>query len=117
MNKTEQLFENQLMLRLMAKEIIAYYFEPCIFVLSPAIKGGRKAVTYKPDFMIVHHSYIEIAEVKAISKPEQKKKWTSMRDDARVKINVASNKFPHFKWRIYSRVGNTQHFEIEEVNP
>lgn len=29
------------------------------------------------------------------------KQWTSMRDDARAKINIAAAQFPWFQWSVY----------------
>jgi len=29
------------------------------------------------------------------------KQWTSMRDDARAKINIAAAQFPWFRWSVY----------------
>ncbi len=109
MNDTERKFADRLHMLQLAGEIKAYMFEPQKFNLTHNVEGGHNAVTYTPDFMIVHHDRFEYVDVKAKGKPDlgytelgkKKKQWTSMRDDARVKINMAAEIFPWYEWSVY----------------
>ena len=96
MNKTEVRYVNEVLTpELYAKEILAWKFEPLKFILSMNVKGKRNSVTYKPDFLVVHFDRFEFVEVKA-----KRGDWTSMRDDARVKINVCAELFPWFEFNV-----------------
>ncbi len=111
MNSTEQQFAWQLELCKRAGEILDYRFEPMKFILAGNVEGGRNAVTYTPDFMIVHRDHFEFVDVKARGKARRAvvaksgkvrtTQWSSMRDDARAKINIAASQFPWFQWSVY----------------
>jgi len=110
MNKPEAAFGWQLEILKRASEIIDYKFEPMKFILAGNLEGGHNAVTYTPDFMIVYPDHFEFVDVKAKRKHKtlvsksgkvRKKQWSSMRDDARAKINIAAAQFPWFKWSVY----------------
>lgn len=112
MNKTETEFSWMLWGLKQSCEIIDYKFEPMKFILSRNVEGARNAVTYTPDFMIVYPERFEFVDVKAkgklkavISKSGKpmKKPWSSMRDDARAKINIAAELFPWFRWAVWYR--------------
>jgi len=96
MNKTESAFAQYCELLKRAGEIFDYRFEPMKFMLAGNIEGKHNAVTYLPDFLIVYSDHFELAETKA-----KNKDWTSMKDDARCKINIAAELFPWFRWTIY----------------
>ena len=95
MNKTERLFADFCEMRKHLKEIVDWVYEPCRLILSPNISGKRNAVSYLPDFMIVYRDHFEFVEIKA-----KRGDWTSMRDDARVKVNIAAARFPWFKFTV-----------------
>lgn len=96
MNKTEGAFAQYLDLLIKAKEIVDYRFEPFRFILAHNVVDKRNAVTYLPDFLIVHPDHFELVDTKV-----KRKDWSSMRDDARVKINIAAEFFPWFRWSVY----------------
>jgi hypothetical protein len=110
MNDTERKFADRLFLLKCAGEIIDYRFEPVKFMLIGNIEGGHNAVTYTPDFMIVHPDHFEYVDVKARGKLKsvttksgklRKKQWSSMEDDARVKINIVAGLHPWYEWSVY----------------
>ncbi len=109
MNDTERKFADHLYMLQLAGEIKAYMFEPQKFTLVRNVEGGHNAVTYTPDFMIVHDGHFEYVDVKAKGKPnpgytetgKKKRQWTSMRDDARVKMNMAAEIFKWYEWSVY----------------
>lgn len=77
MNGAEQAYSLLLSRRREAGEISEYFFEPVKLKLG-------KACFYSPDFMVIRSDgRIEMHEVKGF--------W---RDDARVKIKAAADKFP-----------------------
>lgn len=77
MNKTEEEYAEILEQNRLAGEIQAWHFESVRLVLAPKL-------TYTPDFMVVNKdSEIEMHEVKGF--------W---RDDAKVKVKLANDKFP-----------------------
>lgn len=77
MNRTETRYADHLETRKRADEIIAYWFEP----MSLRLAAGT---FYRPDFMVMlADGLIEVHEVKGY--------W---REDARIKIKVASEHFP-----------------------
>jgi hypothetical protein len=82
MNKTEAAYAKDLELRRLAREIVLWRFEP--FKLRLAGK-----TFYTPDFeVMLPNGQIEFHEVKGGF-------W---RDDARVKIKVAAETFPEFRF-------------------
>jgi hypothetical protein len=95
MNKTERKFADNCEIQKYIKKIIDYRYEPCRLILSPNVKGGRNAVSYLPDFLVIYATHFEFVEVKAKSG-----KWSSMRDDARSKINIAASMFPWFQFTV-----------------
>jgi len=81
LNKTEEAYRAHLDKRRMAGEVVWFQFEPFKLVLAPK-------TTYAPDFLVqLASGHLEVHEVKGF--------WT---DDARVKIKVAADKFPIFKF-------------------
>ena len=80
MNKLETRYAGVLAERKYAGEIIRYSFEKLKFKLA-------KRTFYTPDFLVVLPTHIEIHEVKGF--------WE---EDARVKIKVAAENFPEFKF-------------------
>lgn len=79
MNKTESAYANALELQKRAGVIVAYEFESVKLRLADN-------TFYTPDFMIITaDGAVEFHEVKGF--------W---RDDARVKIKVAADKFPYY---------------------
>jgi len=95
MNKTEVAYAKQLNLLQSAGQIVSWMFEPIKFVLSHNVEGKRNATTYTIDFMVVMKDKFVFVEVKT-----KRGKWTSMRDDARVKINMVAEMFPWFEFRV-----------------
>lgn len=86
MNKTEALYANELRLREQASEIVWYRFE------SLKLRLADKT-WYCPDFLVVFpDGRMEFHEVKGF--------W---RDDARVKIKVAAEQYPMFRFIAVSR--------------
>jgi len=80
MNKTETAYAQMLELLKRSDEIVDYRYEPFKLILA-------KSTTYTPDFLVVYSGHFECHEVKGF--------W---RDDARVKIKVAAELFPWFKF-------------------
>lgn len=80
MNKTEYAYGCLLKQRQMAGEIERFAFEAIKLRLA-------KRTFYTPDFMVICNDCIELHEVKGF--------WE---DDARVKIKVAAESFPEFKF-------------------
>jgi len=81
MNKTEERYATMLKYRMLAGEIAWYAFEPLKLRLA-------KNTYYEPDFLVMtNEGYLEFHEVKGF--------W---RDDARVKIKVAAEAFPFFRF-------------------
>jgi len=71
------------------------------FAYEPVKLRLAKATFYTPDFMVVlSDGGIEMHEVKGF--------W---RDDARVKIKVAAEQFPWFRFRAVTKVGMGWNFE------
>ncbi|MDF2792299.1 MAG: hypothetical protein K0S85_52 [Pseudomonas orientalis] len=88
LNKTEEAYRDHLEQRRIAGEVVWYQFEPFRLVLAPH-------TTYAPDFLVqLASGYLEVHEVKGF--------WT---DDARVKIKVAADKFPIFKFIAVKKEG------------
>ena len=86
-NKTEMRYAQHLGFMKHGGAILAYVFQP--FGMKLADK-----TYYHPDFLVVTPDCLEIHEVKARGKSG----WSSMRDDANVKIKVASKLFPWFRF-------------------
>ena len=81
MNKLETKYANQLEAWRLSGEILWWKFEPMKLNLA-------KATTYSPDFLVMRaNCEIELHEAKGY--------WE---DDARVKIKVAAEMFPLFKF-------------------
>ena len=93
MNRLETRYADFLELRKRAGEILDYRFEPMRLILSHNVPGKRNAVTYLPDFLVIYADHMEFVEIKA-----KRGKWTSMKDDARAKLNIASETFSWFKF-------------------
>lgn len=95
MNKTERAFADYCEMRKHLREILDWMFEPFKLILVSGIPKCRNEVTYKPDFLVITPEEYQIFEIKA-----RRGDWTSMRDDARAKINIASGKFPWFRFKV-----------------
>ena len=76
-----------------AEEILRYYHEPMNLRLAAN-------TYYRPDFMVIYAVHVEFHEVKGF--------W---RDDARVKIKVAAEKFPEFVFKVITKKKNQWHEE------
>ena len=87
MNKTEQRFADWLEAEKHLKRILGWRFEPMKFILAQNVKGKRNATTYTPDFLAITKQDFVFYEVKGF-----------FRDDALVKIKVAAEMFPWFRW-------------------
>ena len=85
MNITERKYADELYKRQLAKEIIAYSFEPVKLRLA-------KNTYYAPDFLVVCPDRFEFHEVKGFA-----------RDDAMVKLKVAARLFPWFCFVLVKR--------------
>lgn len=94
MNKTESAYAARLDVLKAAGEISDYQFEAVKLKLA-------KATFYTPDFVVIRDNCIEIHEVKGF--------W---QDDARVKIKVAADKFPWFRFVAVKK--NKKEWEFEE---
>ena len=79
----------------MAEEIVDYRYEPM------GLRLGFKTF-YKPDFLVIKKDRFEIHECKGF-----------MRDDANVKLKVAAQAFPWFKFFLVRRAGKS--WDIKEV--
>lgn len=94
MNKTERRYENNLAMRQLAGEITGHWYE------SVKLKIGAHRCWYTPDFLVaLPNGRMEIHEVKGF-----------LRDDARVKLQVVSDKYPQFGL-VVVRWHNGWHFE------
>ena len=96
MNKTELRMANLLELQKRAGEIIDYTFEAVKLRLA-------NDTFYTPDFFITYEDHFEVLEVKGF--------W---RDDARVKIKVAAELFPYFKFKAVQ--WKKKQWVYEEIN-
>jgi hypothetical protein len=92
-NKTEQAYEDHLKLLYLAREIQDYRFEGLKLRLA-------KSTFYTPDFFVIRDDCIELHEVKG--------HWE---DDARVKIKVAAEQFPWFKFVAVQAKGKSWSYE------
>jgi hypothetical protein len=85
-NKTEAAYELELERQKRAGEILWYQFEGITFKLAPDTR-------YTPDFVVLNaNQELECREVKSI--------W---RDDAKIKIKVASELFPMRFVAVYAK--------------
>lgn len=83
MNKTEAEFARYLEAQKQAGEILSYQFESITLKLANDTR-------YTPDFVVINKDLtITLYEVKGF--------W---RDDARVKYQVAAEKFPYFRFTV-----------------
>jgi len=96
MNKWEKAHESELLILLQIREILGYHFEP--FGLKLASK-----TYYHPDFLVVYPDHFEIHEVKGF-----------MRDDANVKIKVATKLFPWFQFKLFYGYTKRNGFKIKD---
>ena len=80
MNKLEQKYADYLWKLKMGKEIVGYQYESIKLVLAPR-------TTYTPDFLVVYPEHFEVHEVKGFA-----------RDDAMVKLKVAAQLFPWWRF-------------------
>lgn len=95
MNKTEANYAQILELEKRAGNIITWYFEALKFRLADGC-------FYLPDFLVVYKDRYELHEVKGF-----------FRTTAKVKLKVASELYPYFKWKVVRLIkGNWQ---VEEV--
>lgn len=97
MNKTEATYGFRLELRKKAGEIVDYKFESIRLRLA-------KNTFYTPDYFVVLEDCIEIHEVKGF--------WE---EDARVKIKVAAELYPCF--RFIAVRGKAGAWEFESIEP
>ena len=80
MNSLERDYAHQLEMLMLSGQILRWKFEALNFRLA-------HKTFFMPDFMVVKKELIEFHEVKGF--------W---REDARVKIKVAAQMYPWFKW-------------------
>ena len=86
MNKLEEAYSGHLELQKLAGEIYAWKFEPVALILADRTR-------YTPDFLVIEKDMtVRFDEVKGF--------W---RDDARVKIKVAAEMFPWFKFKAVTK--------------
>ncbi len=88
MNKTEAAYSQDLEFRRVAGDVSWWKFEPVKLRLATN-------TSYTPDFMVVKKQVLNGVIVTEIEMHEIKGFW---RDDARVKIKVAAEMYPHFKF-------------------
>lgn len=99
MNSLEFDYASTLMLGMSTGHILHYQFEPIKLRL-----GKNWKTTYTPDFLVVTQTgHIELHEVKG--------HWE---DDARVKIKVAAEKYPQFKFIAITRKSKNAPWDTEE---
>jgi len=94
MNRTEHQYAQHLDIRKAAGEILEWHFEPLKLRLADR-------TYYSPDFMVIlPEGWIELHEIKGF--------WE---DDARVKIKVAAETFPYFRFISIKRVKEEWKYE------
>ena len=98
MNKTERAFWQTLQRSKSEHVIVEAYREPAKLKLA----GNT---WYTPDFMVIPHCETCFVEVKGF-----------MRDDASVKLKVAAETYPSFRWLLVTRSGR-HGWEVREVGP
>ena len=91
MNKTEAKYAEHLEHLKTSGQIISYAFEPF------GLRLAEEKCYYHPDFMVVYEDRFEIHEVKAFNK---KAGAPLIKDDALVKIKVASTQFGYWPFKI-----------------
>ena len=99
-NRTEEKYASNLHLRLTCGEIHSYSYESIRLRIGGTAKRG---IYFTPDFLVIlADGSIEFHEVKGF--------W---REAAKVRINVAAEKFPYFKFRAVKLVkGSWEHEEF-----
>ena len=85
MNRMEQEYADYLFGLKVGGLVLDYVYEPLKFRLGPK-------TFYTPDFLVVTNRVFEIHEVKGFR-----------RDDAMVKLKVAAERYPWFKWKLITR--------------
>jgi hypothetical protein len=96
MNKTEAAYERELDVLKKAGEVLDYRFEGVKLRLADN-------TFYTPDFFVTYPDRFEVHEVKGF--------W---RDDARVKIKIAAEMYPFFKFRAVQL--KKRQWVTEEIN-
>ncbi len=92
MNKTEERYAWELLVKQRAGEILDFKFEQLVFRLTRP-QPGMKIVSYTPDFCVVlQDGTVRFDEVKG----------GYVREDADLKFKLASDLFPWFGWRMIS---------------
>ena len=93
MNRTEQEHADLLTAMKNAGDIRSFRFESVKLVLARKT-GGKKGVTYTPDFLVVlNDGTIRFDEIKG----------GHIRDDAMLKLRMAAELFPMFKWALWQK--------------
>jgi hypothetical protein len=103
MNNTEFEYAKHLELRKMAGEIRCYEFEGHKFRLADN-------TFYTPDFCVVTPTHVEFHEVKGTKRVKGGTK-AYCREDARMKIKIAAELRPWYRWCITWRGKNGWHWE------
>jgi hypothetical protein len=96
MNRTEAAYADQLELLKIAGKIIDWRFNAIRFRMADG-------AYYKPDFMIIKEDCCELHEVKGF--------W---REAAKVRIKVAAELYPWFRWVVVRLVKGK--WDIKELN-
>ena len=90
MNKNEECYSHHLESLKMSENILDWKYEPF------GVRLAEQKCYYHPDFFVAYPTHFEVHEVK----PYQKKKDTFYaKDDAMVKVKVASGLF--YFWRFF----------------
>lgn len=93
MNSLEERYAGYLEQQSLAGEIKAYRFEALKLILVHGVPGKRKEMSYRPDFLILTRTNnVEFHEVKGY-----------LREDAQIKLKVAAELFPWFKFILVTR--------------
>ena len=91
MNKTEPRYAEHLELLKTSGQILSYAFEPF------GLRLAEEKCYYHPDFLVVYEDRFEVHEVKAFNR---KAGAPLIKDDAHVKIKVASTNFGFWTFKI-----------------
>lgn len=91
MNKTEAKYGRHLEELKQSGEVLDYRFEPF------SMRLAEEKCFYHPDFFVVYPDRFEVHEVKAFDRKMGK---PLMKDDALVKVKIASTVFPWWEIRI-----------------
>ena len=97
MNNLERKYADELWIRYLAKEIIAYKFESLKFRLADK-------TWYTPDFVVFYKDWIEIVEIKGF-----------LREDANVKFKVCAELYPQFIWKMIKWVRGKGWVVMKEI--